>query len=47
MSEAYFQPLKNTLKRLTGRDREWTDNSQSGPGSSKRVAEECRGPTTA
>jgi len=35
----YFQSLKTTLKKLTGRDRELTDNSQSGRMSSRRSAD--------
>lgn len=35
----YMQSLKTTLKRLTGRDRELTDNSQSGRMSSMRSAD--------
>jgi len=35
----YLQSLKHTLKRLTGRDREWADNSQSGWGSSRRAVD--------
>nr|ABR17075.1 unknown [Picea sitchensis] len=37
--KAYLQSLKSTLKRLTGRDREWTDNSLSGRRSSRRAAD--------
>jgi len=35
----YLQSLKQTLKRLTGRNREWADNSRSGRGSSRRATD--------
>jgi len=44
--KAYLPSLKNTLKRLTGRDRELTDNSQSERGSSTRVVDESGGSIT-
>jgi len=43
--KAYLQPLKNTFKKLTGRDRECTDNSQSGRGTS-RIPEESGSSST-